>query len=74
MSGNIIKKVIDVTTDYDASEDWIFGIMDATPSTVDITTTLNTTYFGSQPSGATKTFINSGTAHNLILDPNGATL
>jgi len=46
MSGNIIKKVIDITADYDASEDWAFGIMSATASTVDITATLNTTYFG----------------------------
>ena len=46
MSGNIIKKVIDITADYDASEDWEFGIMSATASTVDITATLNTTYFG----------------------------
>ncbi len=73
MSGNIIKKLLNITTDYDETESWEFGILSANSSTTDITATLNPTYFAGVPSGATKTFINAGSTHNFILDPNGAT-
>jgi len=73
MSGNIIKKLINITTDYDETESWVFGILSANSSTADITATLNPTYFAGIPSGATKTFINAGSTYNLILNPNGAT-
>jgi len=72
MSGNIIKKLLNITADYDETESWEFGILSANSST-DITATLNMTYFAEAPSGATKTFINAGSTHNFILDPNGAT-
>ena len=74
MSGDIIKKVVTITADHPSTADWEFGILDATPSTVDITATVNTSIFGTLPSGAKKMFINSGTAHNLIIDPNGAVI
>ena len=73
MSGNIIKKLLNITSDYDETESWVFGILSANSSTADITATLNTTYFAGVPSGATKTFINAGSTHNFILNPNGAT-
>ena len=73
MSGNIIKKLINITSDYDETESWEFGILSANSSTIDITATLNTTYFAGVSSGATKTFINAGSTYNFILDPNGAT-
>jgi len=73
MSGNIIKKLLNITADYDETESWEFGILSANSSTIDIKATLNSTYFAGVPSGATKTFINAGTTKNFILDPNGAT-
>jgi len=73
MSGNIIKKLINITADYDETESWEFGILSANSSTIDIKATLNPTYFAGIPSGATKTFVNAGTTKNFILDPNGAT-
>jgi len=71
MSGNIIKKLLNITADYDETESWEFGILSASSSTIDITATLNTTYFADAPSGATKTFINAGSTYNFIIDPNG---
>ncbi len=72
MSGDIIQKVVTMTTDHPTTADWEFGILDAIPSTVDITATVDTSIFGTLPSGAKKMFINSGAVHNLIIDPNGA--
>jgi len=72
MSGNIIKKLLNITADYDETESWEFGILSAN-SSIDITATLNMTYFAEAPIGATKTFVNAGSTHNFILDPNGAT-
>jgi len=74
MSGNIIKKLIEVTADYDETESWEFWVMNATPSTGDITATVNPTVFGNAETGNSRTFINSGTEYNLIFDPNGWTV
>ena len=72
MSGDLIRKVVDITADYDDTEDWIFGILNA-DSTIasEITATIKASAFTDAPSGAFRTFINSSATHNFILDPNG---
>jgi len=71
MSGDIISKVLEITADYDASEDWKFGILSVTPSSSDVTVTFNTTEINSLPSGSKRTFVNQCNDHNVIIDTNG---
>ncbi len=73
MSGDIIKKLVDITADYDASEDWLFGILNSN-ATSEVTATFNTTEMGSLPTGAKRIFLNSSSASNFILDSNGITI
>jgi len=72
MSGDIIRKVVDITADYDENEDWIFGILNADSTmTGDVTVTVRPSVFSEVPNGAYRTFLNSSDAYTLILDPNG---
>ena len=75
MSGFVIRKVVDITADYDASEDWEFGILnlDSTTAT-DVTVTVKLTAFSDAPNGAFRTFLNSSSTYNMVLDPNGMTI
>ena len=75
MSGFLIRKVIDITADYDDSEAWEFGILNlASTTTTDATVTVKTTAFSTAPSGATRTFLNSSDTYNMILDTNGMSI
>ncbi|MCP4665186.1 MAG: hypothetical protein GY849_02375 [Deltaproteobacteria bacterium] len=73
MSGDIISKVVSITSDYNASEDWDWGILNSN-ATTEITATFNTTEINGLPDGAKRVFTNSSTASNLIIDTNGITV
>ena len=75
MSGDIIQKVVNITTDHESEADWNFGILSANPSGSDITATFNIAEMNGLPNGAHKTFTNVSTStHNLIIDTNGITV
>jgi len=72
MSGWLIRKVVDITADYDDTEAWEFGILnlDSTTAT-DVTVTVKPTAFSEAPSGAGRTFLNSSDTYNMVINPNG---
>jgi len=73
MSGDIISKVVNITSDYDSSEDWEWGILNS-DATTEITATFNLTEINGLPDGAKRVFTNSSSASNFIIDTNGVTV
>ena len=68
MSGNLVRKLVDITANYANTESWEWGILNSN-ATSEITATFNTTAMSALPNGAVRTFTNSSSASNFIIDP-----